>query len=211
MQGGIVMPESSLDALEALYPQVVASMERDDFDSHEFILQLAHDYQRLYVKALAAYADTDRPFQIVHGEIAKRLLKHGHLVVKTGETISKDIFGQENTAAAWRRVKMGEFIELPYGGAGTGFHGSELIDHIRSTGRDYIIQGQQHCALESHPKPHSLDVWLRKGFTYRKDTAQAVNQVVKALVATGRFEVDWQLLCPDSGRRCKGLRLLNPS
>lgn len=99
------MPESSLDALEVLYPQVVASMEKDDFDSHEFILKLAHDHQRLYVKALAAYADTDRPFQIVHGEIAKRLLTHQDLVVKIGETISKDIFGQENSAAMWQKVR----------------------------------------------------------------------------------------------------------
>lgn len=102
---------------------------------------------------------------------------------------------------------MDTFIELPYGGPGAGFYVSELIGHIRSTGRDYIIQGQQQCTLENHTKPHSLDVWLRKGFTNRKDTKQAVNQVLKALIATGRFEIAY-LPCPDSGRLCKGLRLL---
>ena len=106
---------------------------------------------------------------------------------------------------------MDTFIKLPYGGNGAGFYISQLTAHIRSTGRDYIIQGQQECILEGHTKPHSLDVWLRKGFTNRQDTKQADNQVIQALVDTGQFEVDEHLLCPDSGRWVKGLRLLNPS
>ena len=103
---------------------------------------------------------------------------------------------------------MDQFIELPHGGPGAGFPVSTLIDHIRSTGGDYIVQGQQNCILEEHTKPHSLDVWLRRNYTERKDTRQAVNQVVKALVATGYFEVA-RLPCPDSGRRCKALRLVS--
>jgi hypothetical protein len=99
------MPEPTLDALETVFAEVVAGMDKDEFDSHDFILKLACDHQRLYVKALAVYADTNRPFQIVHGEIAKRLFTHGRLVVKTGETVSEDIFRQLNTCAAWRRVK----------------------------------------------------------------------------------------------------------
>lgn len=99
-----MVPEPTLDALETVFPEVVAAIERDEFDSHEFILQLAHDHQRLYVEALAAYAYTDRPFQIVHGEIAKRLRNYEELVVKTGETISRDIFGQQNTCAMWQKV-----------------------------------------------------------------------------------------------------------
>ena len=106
---------------------------------------------------------------------------------------------------------MDTFIKLPYGGKGAGFYVSQLKAHIRSTGRDYIIQGQQHCSLKDHTKLHSLDVWLRKGFTNNKDIAQAVNQVVQALVDTEQLEVDKHLLCPDSNRRVKGLRLLNPS
>jgi len=106
---------------------------------------------------------------------------------------------------------MDTFIKLPHGGKGAGFYVSQLKTHIRSTGRDYIIQGQQHCTREAHTKRHSLDVWLREGFANNKDIAQAVNQVIQALVATGQFEVDEHLLCPDSGRRVKGLRLLNPS
>jgi hypothetical protein len=102
---------------------------------------------------------------------------------------------------------LDQFIELPHGGPGAGFRLSELVAHVQHSGRDYIIQGQQNCALEEHTKPHSLDVWLRKGYASRKDTRQAVNRVVDALVATGEFEIAY-LPCPDSGRRCKGLRLL---
>jgi len=106
---------------------------------------------------------------------------------------------------------MDEFIELPYGGSGAGFYVSQLIEHIRSTGRDYIIQGGQNRTLKKHSKPHSLDFWLRVGFTQRKDTRQAVRQVIEALVATGKFEVDHSLCCPDSERLCKGIRLRRPA
>ncbi len=98
------MPEPTLDALETVFAEVVAAMGKDEFDSHEFILKLACDHQHLYVNALATYADTDRPFQIVHGEIAKRLLACEGLVTKLGETASEDIFGHVNACAAWRRV-----------------------------------------------------------------------------------------------------------
>jgi hypothetical protein len=101
------------------------------------------------------------------------------------------------------------FIGLPYGGPGAVFLVSELISHIRSTGRDYIIQGQQNSTLANHTKPQSLDVWLRTRFPKRQDTKQAVNQVVQALVATGHLEIVRRLPCPDSGRLCKGLRVLD--
>ena len=104
---------------------------------------------------------------------------------------------------------MDTFIKLPYGGAGAGFRVSELVSYVRSTGRDYIIQAQQNATLAKHTKPHSLDVWLRTQHASNPDTKQAVNQVVDALVATGRFEVVWGLPCPDSGRPVKGLRLLD--
>jgi hypothetical protein len=105
---------------------------------------------------------------------------------------------------------MDTFVKLPYGGPGAGFGVSELVDHIRSTGRDYIIQGQQQVTLANHTKPHSLDAWLRIHYARNPDVKQAVNQVVADLVATGQFEVDLRLPCPDSGRLVKGLRLLDP-
>ena len=105
---------------------------------------------------------------------------------------------------------MDTFIKPRYGGPGARFPVSDLVDHIRSTGRDYIIQGQQKSTLAKHTKPHSLDVWLRRRFPSRQDTKLADNEVVHALVATGLFQVVKGLRCPDSGRRCKGLRLVNP-
>lgn len=105
---------------------------------------------------------------------------------------------------------MHTFIELSDGGRGAGFPVSELVAHIQRSGRDYIIQGQQKCTLANHTKPHSLDVWLRTRFTTRQDTKQADNAVVRALVATGLFEVAYGLICPDTGRPVKGLRLVDP-
>ena len=102
---------------------------------------------------------------------------------------------------------MDTFIRLPYGGKGAGFYVSQLVAHIRSTGRDYIIQGQQKCVLKRHTKPHSLDMWLRKGFTNRQDTKQADNQVVQALVLTGLF-TEGIFICPDSGNLGKGIKLV---
>lgn len=90
----------AFEALEDVYPSVVEVMD-SKFDSHDFILKLAHMYQRLYVQALIEYADSDRPFQIVHGQIAQRLRKHADLVTYDGETDSKDIFKQKNSAAVW--------------------------------------------------------------------------------------------------------------
>jgi len=105
---------------------------------------------------------------------------------------------------------MDTFIKLPYGGPGAGFRVSQLISHIRSTSRDYIIQAQQNLTLAKHTKPQSLDVWLRTNFASNPHTKQAVNAVVDALVATGQFELVRRLHCPESGRLVKGVRLLDP-
>lgn len=106
---------------------------------------------------------------------------------------------------------MQRFVEVPHAGSGAGFLVSDLVSHIRSTGRDYIIQGQQKATLADHTKPQSLDVWLRRRFPSRQDTKLADNEVVEALVAAGLFEVVENLPCPDSGRPCKGLLLVDQS
>lgn len=89
------------------------------------------------------------------------------------------------------------------------FDGSigRLVEHLKSLGRDYIIQGQVNCKLSDHPKPHSLDVWLRKNTSGNHDTKQALNEVIDELVSSGRFE-EGRFICPDSGRVCKGIRLV---
>lgn len=92
--------------------------------------------------------------------------------------------------------------------AGTPFDEHELVTHIRASGRDYIIQGQQDCAFANHTKPHSFDYWLRQNFANNPDTKMGTNSVVAELVATGLFTVVARLRCPDSGIRCKAIRLI---
>lgn len=94
-------------------------------------------------------------------------------------------------------------IMLPYGNC--SFHSEDLIEHIRQSGRKYIIQAQQKCIMANHTKPHSLDYWLRTNYAQRPDTKQAVNEVIDQLVDTGDF-VEGKFICPDSdGRLCKGI------
>ncbi len=102
---------------------------------------------------------------------------------------------------------MGAWIRLPYGAAGEGFEAEQLVAHIARSGRDYIVNGGMNCVLDQHTKPNSLDVWLREGYTIRKGTRHAVVEVRRDLVATGLFVERDRLLCPDSGRHCKGLQL----
>jgi hypothetical protein len=82
---------------------------------------------------------------------------------------------------------MARSIELPYGGSGARLFVDDLIQHIRESGRDYIIQGQTDCTVDKHPKPNSLDAWLGRKWTVRSDTKQAVNSLVDQLIQT-RFE-----------------------
>jgi len=62
-------------------------------------------------------------------------------------------------------------IDLNYGGR---FDERDLMSYIRHSGRNYIIQGQTACSQQTHPKPSSLDYWLRQ-FGETPDTKQAVN------------------------------------
>jgi hypothetical protein len=96
-------------------------------------------------------------------------------------------------------------IYLPYGN--NSFDSNDLKEYIRRTGRSYIIQGQKACRRIDHPKPNSLDCWLRDNYAQYPDTKQAVNEVIEALVNTGDF-VEGKFYCLDSGRRCKGVRII---
>lgn len=93
--------------LYAHYPDIIRQMP-DTFTSHEFILRLAQQYQRLYVEALYSYRDSlhrgqPTPFRVVHGILSKRLRDHPDLVSYLGEVSSVDIFGQSNDCAQWRK------------------------------------------------------------------------------------------------------------
>jgi hypothetical protein len=91
-------------SLEAVYEKVIALMP-SKFDSHEFILKLAQEYQQLYVQALVEHVDSEKPFQVVHSQMAMRLLKFPNLVNRVGEHISKDILLQEGSAIMWQKVE----------------------------------------------------------------------------------------------------------
>ena len=101
----------------------------------------------------------------------------------------------------------GQLIRLPHGEPGTGFSVRQLVDHMEQSGREYIIGGEVDCALVDHPKPASLDYWLRESFAANQDTKQATNDVIAQLVATGLFEPANDLRCPNTGTRSFGLRL----
>ena len=96
-------------------------------------------------------------------------------------------------------------INLPYGN--NTFDSNDLKDYIRRAGKNYIIQGQENCKRMNHPKPNSLDCWLRDNYAQNPDTKQAINEVIADLVNTGESE-EGQFICPDSGRRCKGIKII---
>ncbi len=98
-------------------------------------------------------------------------------------------------------------IMLPHREPGTGFFVRELVEYIEQSGCEYIIGGEVDCALVDHPKPSSLDYWLRENFAVNKDTKQATNEVIAQLIATGFFEPANDLRCPHTGTRSFGLRL----
>ncbi len=105
--------------------------------------------------------------------------------------------------AAATSADLEQYIELANG----GFLVRELIDYMERSGRSYIVTGEVDCALADHPKPSSLDYWLREQFAKNKETKQATHEVIAQLMATGLFEQLEDLRCPDSGQKSKGIRL----
>lgn len=97
-------------------------------------------------------------------------------------------------------------INLKYGNK--SFNSDDLKKHIQRMGKNYIIQGQTHCSRAKHRKPNSLDYWLRDNNHRRnRNTKQADNKVIEDLVNTGGFE-EGKFRCPDSGRMCKGIKIV---
>lgn len=99
-------------------------------------------------------------------------------------------------------------ITLPHDNNRT-FHISTLIQHLINQRRDVIIQGQQSVTFDNLTKQSSLDYWIRASVARKKNTKQAVNDVVNQICATGIFEAVDKLICPDTGRLCKCIRLIN--
>ena len=101
---------------------------------------------------------------------------------------------------------MEQTIELPYGGKKATFTVEELISRFRIENLNYIIIGARHVTLSNHPKPNSLDVWLRKheNVTGHEDTCQAVGSVITKLISLDQFSAG-NRKCPTSNKICKAL------
>lgn len=92
-----------LDELKLHYPEILDLMD-NEFDSHEFILKLAHKRQPEYVRALHACQNVkDRaPFREVHKQISQSLHDYATYI---GDKNSKDIWGSMQSNAVWRKHK----------------------------------------------------------------------------------------------------------
>ena len=97
------MTQHDFTGLYNQYPEIIGHM-KSEFNSHEFILELARCHQKLYVQALNAYVQGPAPFKIVHGVLAKHLHASPELASRVGTVNSKDIFTDENRCALWRKV-----------------------------------------------------------------------------------------------------------
>jgi len=107
-EGETNMPSHDFTALFEKYPSIIRKMPTA-FTSHQFILELARQEQRLYIEALYDNRDMRRsgkraPFLIVHARLAQELGKFPHLIRKLKTVNSKDIFGQPNSSVKWEKV-----------------------------------------------------------------------------------------------------------
>ncbi len=92
----------TFDLIEKHYPEIIKKM-KSEFDSHDFILVLAQQYQGLYIKVLARHEDDKTPFRAAHAELARRLHNFPDLIEKVKNVQSPNIFGEKSEAAYWRK------------------------------------------------------------------------------------------------------------
>lgn len=80
-----------------------------------------------------------------------------------------------------------EWINLPFGGSHAGFYVGRLIDELQQRpGREMLV-GAVSASLD-RVDSESLDYFLRTRYAKRPDTKQAVREVLRELVATGKIE-----------------------
>ncbi len=98
-------------------------------------------------------------------------------------------------------------IKLKHAGNGVVFNSEELISLFEKEKADYITIGATHVTLLNHPKPKSLDVWIRNLESVsmnNKDTCQAVAAVISQLISLNNFSLAIRK-CRTSGKMCKVL------
>jgi hypothetical protein len=102
------MSEDVLEALYDKYPSTIAKMP-ETFTSHEFILRLAHEHQKLYVEALHHYRDYEfqgkpAPFRRLHNPLGRHIAQYDDLVEQVGLVKSEDIFRNTRECAKWKKL-----------------------------------------------------------------------------------------------------------
>ena len=83
------MPQYDFSPLFERYPAIISQMP-DKFDSHDFILRLAQENQKLYIEALYHYRNSSEPeasFMVVHGILARHLNEYPVLVKQIGTAL----------------------------------------------------------------------------------------------------------------------------
>ena len=97
------MSSRDLRELFDQYPAIIVQMP-PVFTSHEFILALARQHQRLYIEALYAYRDAVDPFKTVHATLAMQLKQHPELVRYEKRVSSRNIFDRAGDCAQWKKL-----------------------------------------------------------------------------------------------------------
>lgn len=82
----------------------------------------------------------------------------------------------------------------------------DLIAHFRKNNLNYMIIGSTQVVLNVHPKPKSLDVWMRNHENVKAyaNTCQSVSKVITQLIKHESFSLGLRK-CPESKRMCKAL------
>lgn len=83
----------------------------NEFDSHDVIMHIAQNNQRIYAQALSEI-DSERPFQKLHTELGRRIKEICEgLGFSSESSRSRDIFGQNSKCLFWS--KSGVLIPAP--------------------------------------------------------------------------------------------------
>jgi hypothetical protein len=82
----------------------------------------------------------------------------------------------------------------------------DLIAHFKENNLNFMIIGSTQVVLNEHPKPKSLDVWMRNHENARAytNTCQSVSKVIHQLIKHESFSLGLRK-CPESKRMCKAL------
>lgn len=77
-----------------------------EFNSHDFILKFAHNFQLEYIELLNECKNFKNPFHECHKQIGKWLSKNEALlkIESKGKVSSVNIFGETNNVEEWKQT-----------------------------------------------------------------------------------------------------------